>query len=141
MLYPVYVHLGDDGSAHGATIPDFPGCFSAADDWDDLPANVQEAVELYCDGEDMDIPTPSGLAEMVALERKGEYEGGTWVMIDIDLSKLDTRMQRINISLPANALREIDAYARAHDIPRSRFLVNAAIQVARGKGGKRRTSA
>jgi len=32
MLYPVYVHLGDETHAHGVTIPDFPGCFSAADD-------------------------------------------------------------------------------------------------------------
>ena len=50
MLYPVYVHVGDDQYAHSVTIPDFPGCFSAADEWDDLPANIQEAVELHIDG-------------------------------------------------------------------------------------------
>ena len=38
MLYPVYVHPGDADHAHGVTFPDFPGCFSAADDWSDLPA-------------------------------------------------------------------------------------------------------
>ncbi len=27
MLYPVYVHMGDEDHAHGITIPDFPGCF------------------------------------------------------------------------------------------------------------------
>ena len=32
MLYPVYVHVGDDQYAHSVTIPDFPGCFSAADE-------------------------------------------------------------------------------------------------------------
>ena len=58
MLYPVYVHLGDDNHAHGVTIPDFPGCFYAADDWDLLPTNIQEAIELYCEGEDMEIPVP-----------------------------------------------------------------------------------
>jgi predicted RNase H-like HicB family nuclease len=47
MLYPVYVHMGDARHAHGVTIPDFPGCFSAADDWAALPAQVQEAVEVY----------------------------------------------------------------------------------------------
>ena len=31
MLYPVCVHQADGGSL-GATIPDFPGCFSGADD-------------------------------------------------------------------------------------------------------------
>ena len=44
MLYPVYVHPGDADHAHGVTFPDFPGCFSAADTWSDLPAAVQEAV-------------------------------------------------------------------------------------------------
>ncbi len=33
MLYPAYIHIGDDQHAHGVTIPDFPGCFSAADEW------------------------------------------------------------------------------------------------------------
>jgi predicted RNase H-like HicB family nuclease len=50
MLYPVYVHVGDADHAHGVTFPDFPGCFSAADDWSDLPAAVQEAVEAHFSG-------------------------------------------------------------------------------------------
>jgi predicted RNase H-like HicB family nuclease len=45
MLFPVYVHVGDKDHAHGVTIPDLPGCFSAADEWEDLPRMVQEAVE------------------------------------------------------------------------------------------------
>ena len=68
MLYPVYVHVGDDQYAHSVTIPDFPGCFSAADEWDDLPANIQEAVELHIDGEEMGIPEPSSIEAMLALE-------------------------------------------------------------------------
>ena len=39
MLYPVYVHLGDENYAHGVTIPDFSGCFS-------LPNAIQEAIHL-----------------------------------------------------------------------------------------------
>ena len=94
MLYPVYVHVGDDQYAHSVTIPDFPGCFSAADEWDDLPANIQEAVELHIDGEEMDIPEPSSIEAMLALEQSGEYEGGLWMLIDIDMGKLDTRKER-----------------------------------------------
>ncbi len=56
MLYPVYVHVGDAKHAHGVTVPDFPGCYSAADNWDELPAKIQETIEVYCEGEDMDIP-------------------------------------------------------------------------------------
>ena len=94
MLYPVYVHVGDDQYAHSVTIPDFPGCFSAADEWDDLPTNIQEAVELHIDGEEMDIPEPSPIEAMLALEQSGEYEGGLWMLIDIDMGKLDTRKER-----------------------------------------------
>ena len=36
MLYPVYVHVGDKKHAHGIEFPDFPGCFSAADDWQEI---------------------------------------------------------------------------------------------------------
>jgi predicted RNase H-like HicB family nuclease len=59
MLYPAYVHPGDERHAHGVTIPDFPGCFSAADTWEDLPAKIQEAAEVYCEDEDMEIPEPT----------------------------------------------------------------------------------
>lgn len=85
MLYPVYIHAGDDTHAHGASVPDFPGCFSAADDLDELPAKVQEAVELYCQDADFKIPSPSSLEELVS---NPEYTGGAWVMIKVDLARL-----------------------------------------------------
>ena len=50
MLYPVYVHVGDSKHAHGVTFPDFPGCFAAADEWADLPAAIQEAVQAHFHG-------------------------------------------------------------------------------------------
>jgi hypothetical protein len=37
MLYPVYVFMGDDATAFGMEFPDFPGCFSAVDDWRGIP--------------------------------------------------------------------------------------------------------
>lgn len=46
MMYPVYVHIGDDTHAHGVTVPDFPGCYSAADNWDELPENLRGQVRI-----------------------------------------------------------------------------------------------
>jgi len=69
MLYPVYVHKDQD-SAYGLTFPDFEGCFSAADDLQDLERMAQEAVELHFEGEDMPLPQPSSLSNglvMIAL--------------------------------------------------------------------------
>lgn len=58
MFYPAYVHK-DPGSAYGITLPDFPGCFTAADDLQELPRQVQEAVELHFEGENLPIPVPT----------------------------------------------------------------------------------
>ena len=129
MLYPVCVHQADGGSL-GATIPDFPGCFSGADDWQDLPRNIQEAIEVHCEGEDMEIPAPSRLEE---LRRNPDYEGGQWVFIDVNLDALDTRKERINLSVPVYALREIDTYVQSRGGNRSGFMVSAALSVARGE--------
>jgi predicted RNase H-like HicB family nuclease len=124
MLYSVYVHLGDASHSHGVTIPDFPGCFSAADDWDLLPINIQEAIELYCEGEDMDIPMPTPLEQLAS---RPEYEGGAWLLVDVDVSRLSTKPVRINISLPENLLQNIDSYTKAHHLTRSGFLAKAAL--------------
>ncbi len=127
MLYPVYVHK-DKGSAHSVTIPDFPGCFSAADDMADLPRMVQEAVEVYCEGEDMVLPKASDIDGM---KNDEAYQGGFWLMVDIDLSRVNTKPVRLNISLPANLVVEIDRYAEAHHMTRSGLLAKAAQLVIR----------
>jgi len=88
MLYPVYVHIGDKKHAHGVTFPDFPGCFAAADEWEDLPNAVQEAVEAHFSGDDSPIPEPTPLERLTA---DAEYEGGVWMLVDIDLSRVRQR--------------------------------------------------
>lgn len=84
MLYPVYVHK-DEGSAYGLTFPDFPGCFSAADELADLPRIAQEAAEVHFEGEDMPIPAPSAPEQWQGDER---FEGGCWMLVDIDLTRI-----------------------------------------------------
>jgi predicted RNase H-like HicB family nuclease len=125
MLYPVYVHLGDETHAHGVTIPDFPGCYSAADEWQDLPRMIQEAIEVWCEGDELDLPEPTPLEK---LANNPEYSGGVWLLIDVDTSKLETKAVRLNISLPQGLVKEIDAYARSHGASRSGFLAQAARQ-------------
>lgn len=122
MLYPVYVHKDED-SAFGATIPDFPGCFSAADNWEDLTTSIQEAVEVYCDGEDFAIPEPSSPDDY---EGNPDFKGGTWVFVDIDTDSLNTKAVRLNISLPLNLVRKVDAHVKTLGTDRSKFLADAA---------------
>jgi len=47
--YIVIVHK-DAGSAYGLTFPDAPGCFSAADEADDIFAMAREALDLWAEG-------------------------------------------------------------------------------------------
>ncbi len=123
MIYPVYVHVGDDQYAHGITIPDFIGCFSAADSFDAISKSVQEAIELYCEGEDMAMPVPTPLDKLMS---NSDYVGGIWVMVDVDVSKINTRSIRINISLPESLISRIDQEAKIRNMSRSAFLAVSA---------------
>ena len=94
MLYPAYVELGDENHAFGVVLPDFPGCFSAADKLEDLPARVQEAVELYFEGEDLPLPPPSTIEE---LRHRPEFDyPGEWKEFDIDIDKLQIKKNIVN---------------------------------------------
>lgn len=94
MLYPVYVHLGDAKHAHGVTFPDFPGCHAAADKWEDLPTAMQEAVQAHChSGGAEAVPPPSSLEKVTA---DPEYQGGVWMLADVDFSGIEARVLRLN---------------------------------------------
>jgi len=47
MRYPIIVHTDPDSPGYSASIPDFPGCFTAGDTLEELAANVQTMAELY----------------------------------------------------------------------------------------------
>ena len=122
MLYPAYIHK-DEHSAYGVTFPDFPGCFSAADALADLPRLAQEAVELHFEGEELPIPEPSAPEAWAGDER---FEGGYWMLVNVDLSRVNSKAVRLNISLPERLVLRIDAAARARRLSRSAFLAKAA---------------
>jgi predicted RNase H-like HicB family nuclease len=122
MLYPAYIHSGDENHAFGIQFPDFPGCFSAADNEQDITTSAQEAVEAhFSDGEP--VPQPSAVG---VLMKEPEYQGGFWMLIDIDLSRVNMKAVRLNISLPERLVQQIDAFARARRLSRSAFLALAA---------------
>ena len=136
-MYPVFVHglePGESDVAIGAEIPDFPGCIVASDDWEHFPAAVQEAAEVSFEGEDLEIPHPTPLNRLVGRE---EYQGGQWVLVDIDPVRFNTSKERVNLSIPTYALREIDDYAARVGETRSRLLYATALKLIRGQLGPR----
>jgi len=123
MLYPLYVQH-DDGSAWSGEFPDLGGCFTAADDLQDLPAAAQEAVTAHYGADNEPIPAPSTPDRW---QQHPDYQGGFWLMVDIDLARIrPVRSVRLNISLPQPLLSQIDACALQRGQSRSAFLASAA---------------
>jgi len=123
MLYPVYIHK-DDGCAWGAMVPDMPGVVTAADTLDELPIMVQEAVELMYEDAPHSIPAASSLDRY---RHDAEFQGGVWMLLDINLSRVKVPSVRLNISLPEPLLQRIDAAAQRRGQSRSAFLAQAAL--------------
>jgi HicB_like antitoxin of bacterial toxin-antitoxin system len=86
--------------------------------------------EVWCEGEKGDLPAPTPLEILAA---NPNYQGGVWMLLDVDTTKLDTTPVRLNISLPQSLVNEIDAYAKAQGATRSGFLAKAA-RAAMGAG-------
>lgn len=121
MKYPVYVHQ-EESSAYGMVVPDFPGCFAAADREEEIESAVQEAVELYMDGEDLLLPEPSSL---LSLSASGDFRGGVWLWVDVDESVMDTKAERINMTMKGGLLRRLDRFAKQHGQNRSAVIADA----------------
>lgn len=121
--YIALIHKEPD-SAYGVSFPDLPGCISAGDTLDEARANAAEALAFHLEGmtEDGDaIPEPSTLESVMA-----DRENRDAVAILVDAPKPSARAVRINITLPADVLEEIDQFASAHGMTRSGFLAQAA---------------
>jgi len=122
MLYPVYVHH-DEGCAYGAIVPDMPGVITAADTLEELPAMLQEAVELMYEDEPHAPPAASSIDKYLDQD---DYQDGFWMLLDVDLSRVRSRSIRLNITLPEPLVRNIDAWVKQHGQSRSGFLAQAA---------------
>jgi uncharacterized protein (DUF1778 family) len=64
---------------------------------------------------------------MEKLVKNPEYLGGVWMLVNIDLSKVNTKSIRLNVSLPENLVHKIDEAATAKHMTISGFLASAAI--------------
>ncbi len=122
MKYIAVIHKETD-SAYGVTMPDFPGCFSAADSLDEIPANIQEAVELWAEGEEVEPPVPSSFEAVAASQAA---RGGLLMLVDVNFDFLDRNVVPVNISMPVYMRNRIDRAAKKHGLTRSAYLVKAA---------------
>ncbi len=127
MRYPVIVHSDPGTPGFSAIVPDFPVCCTAGDTMEELEANVQEAIELYMEGEEMAPPIPSALEDVLNSE---DAKGGAVLLVDVDMSFLEKKAVPVNITMPVYARNTIDRAAKARGMSRSAFIVESALRAA-----------
>lgn len=128
---PTYFALieKDTDSAFGISFPDVPGCFSAADEVDDVLRNAIEALELHL--EDDTAPKARAL-DQVAADRdvRQALETGAYLLA-VPLIRNERRPVRINISLDKGTVDAIDNAARRRGLTRSAFIAEASLKEAK----------
>jgi predicted RNase H-like HicB family nuclease len=123
MDYIALIHKEAD-SDYGVSFPDFPGCVTAGRDLDEARANAVEALALHIEGmiEDGEaIPEPASIEQVMS-----DKENIDAVAVLVSTPSRGSKTVRVNITLPEDVLREIDAYAEREGFTRSGFIVRAA---------------
>jgi predicted RNase H-like HicB family nuclease len=127
MKYPVYLHQTESGTFSGF-VPDLAGCYFAGDTIDDAIADAHAAIDAY-----LEYRSEKGKDVLVAGTMNDhkddeDCQGGMWGIVDIDTSKYDGKAVKLNITLPQNLLRRIDAYVVSNKdyTSRSGFIAELA---------------
>lgn len=123
---PTYIAIihKEPGSDYGVSFPDFPGCITAGGSLDEAKDMAVEALtgHIRCLLEDGEaIPPPSSLETVMAIP---DFADGVAFLVSVSLPSSKT--VRVNISVPADDLKKIDAWARKQGLSRSAFLIQAA---------------
>lgn len=127
MKYPIAIHH-DDGSDYGVTVVDIPGCFSAGKTVDDAIRNAHEAIEGHLEilAEDGEL-APEAQAIDTHFTNPN-YEGAIWAYVDVDVSPYLGKSEKVNVTLPALLIAQIDDAVKAGaGKNRSAFLAESAI--------------
>lgn len=124
MRYFIALIEQDTGSAYGLTFPDLPGCFAAADDWNDISAAATEALDVWF--EDMPDVEPQSLEAIRRMPEVAEAMKNGAILMPVPYIPADTALERVNISMERGLLRAIDETAKSRKMTRSSFLASAA---------------
>ena len=126
MHYPVVIHK-EKTSDYGVTVPDLPGCFSAGDCMEDALVSVVEAIECHLEGLLFNGETIPEVQSVEVHQKNKSFKGGTWALVNVDLSRLASKAKRINITLPERVLALVDEQAKREGESRSGLLARAAL--------------
>jgi predicted RNase H-like HicB family nuclease len=127
--YIAFIELDkeDKDSVFGVVFPDFPGCISCGDDYDEAYRNAHEALALHISGlreDGLAIPEPRTLEE---IEREwedfGDWKGSRYAVAYINALPA-SQTKTFTISMDVRLMADIDSRTKN----RSAFLAAAARQ-------------
>ncbi|MDO9795685.1 type II toxin-antitoxin system HicB family antitoxin [Glaesserella parasuis] len=128
MLYPLIFEQVSDG--YVVAVPDIDGCYSAGDTLEETYSNVKQAIALHLESVVKDggeIPTPTAIENH---KNDPDLDGHNvfFGVIDVDLSHLMGKAEKINITLPSYLIKRIDDFVAVHKEykNRSNFLAKIA---------------
>ncbi len=126
----------EDGD-FGVTFPDFPGCVSHGKNEAEATENAKEALIFHMQGmieDGDDIPSPSSLPKILeeefgpaVFQRTLEETLNSNYMTAMIFVQKPTRQVRFNVLANAAELALIDKAAEEKGMPRSRFLIETAL--------------
>lgn len=112
----------DPDSAYGVRFPEVPGCFSAADTFEDIVPGAIEAPSLFFEDTE---PLPLRGLKRVREQAADDIAGGAVLMM-IPYVRDRKRVVRVNLSLEEGFLDTLDEAARMRGMTRSAFVEKAA---------------
>ncbi|MGC3872224.1 type II toxin-antitoxin system HicB family antitoxin [Halomonas sp. GXIMD04776] len=125
--YVALLHREED--AYGVLFPDFPGCVSAGDSYEDALRMGAEALAFHVAGMQEDgepVLAPRSLEQIKAADDDW-IEWDDALVILVPLLPPPEISERVNVTLPKRLLVQIDAVSRN----RSGFLAQAAAEALR----------
>lgn len=132
MLYPVAIDKGD--SSFGVRVPDIlaasPGATTIR-----MRSSAREAIEAHIellveDGEA--VPEGTNVENWLS---DPDFAGVVWALVDVDITRLMGKAEKINVTLPSLLIRRIDQFVAAHPEygSRSGFLSRVAADKVIGR--------
>ena len=130
--YIAVVHK-EPASDYGVSFPDFPGCVTAGKTIDEAKDWAHEALLLHVEGlrEDGEpLPAPTNLEDIVADPENADAVA----FLVVSVPAAQGKAKRINITIPEETLRRVDAAAKRRGLSRSSFLTRAAQKAMEQEG-------
>lgn len=102
--------------------PDLPGCVTFGDDWEEALENAEDVLAGWlANAEPHFLKAPSKHSDLEHLH--GDIVP---VMVNADTVASYQKLKRINVILPLEILKRIDAFRKKSGLKRSTFLQKAA---------------